>query len=310
MSIWDKDNLAKLGSKLKTGWDKATVKAADMADDSRDIGKELQIKAVADKLKQSSATWLMVYVDEMLDGTGRKTNKDSKADNSEVQSKGGVILQNIKSILIAIQPEVSTKISRKKVQAVTQFIDTALTSNIQDVESFEESFGVISNIFKGLDDLEGDVKTQNALQATDYAETLSVLIKGYDYEGRCASVLNKCNYNKLLDIAISDEAEVLNISDSLQAVIAKAKDLPAEQAVLIAPMMLNDFSKRADNLYYLDEDDLKALTALSGDLGSYNLSMSVPSTTSAYSKKYWDQLANSTVGNTGRALGWMANKFK
>jgi hypothetical protein len=302
MSFWDKDNLAKVSSKLKVGWNKASKKTSILADNSSDVASDLQIKAVGDKLKQSSATWLTVYVDEMLDGEGRK---DAKG-----QVKGAETLQAIKSILIAIQPEVSTKISRKKVQAVTQFIDTALTSNIQNVESFEASFGVISNIFKGLDDLSGDVKTQNALKATGNDEALSVLIEGYDYEGRCVSVLNKCSYNKLLDLAIRDEAEVLNISDALQGVIAKAKDLPAQQAVLIAPMMLNDFAQRAGKLYYLGEEDRKSLTKLSSELGSYNLSMSVPSTTSAYTKKYWDQITNSTVGNTGRALGWMANKLK
>jgi hypothetical protein len=302
MSFWDKENLSKVGSKLKTSWGKAAEKTSDMAGDSVDVATELQIKAVGDKLKQSSATWRAVYVDEMLYGEGRK---DAKGQN-----KGAEILQQIKSILISIQPEVSTKISRKKVQAVTQFIDIALTSDIRNVAAFEQSFGVISNIFKGLDSLSGDVKTEKALEATDNDKVLAVLIEGYDYQGRCASVLEKCSYNKLLDIAISDEAEVLNISDALQAVIAKAKDLPVEQAVLIGPMMINDFVQRADSLYHLDEDDLKSLTKLSGDLGSYNLSMSVPSTTSAYTKKYWDQIANSTVGNTGRALGWMANKLK
>ena len=73
MSFWDKENLSKVGSKLKTSWGKAAEKTSDMAGDSVDVATELQIKAVGDKLKQSSATWRAVYVDEMLDGEGGYT---------------------------------------------------------------------------------------------------------------------------------------------------------------------------------------------------------------------------------------------
>ena len=303
------------GSKLKNTWTKVADSTAgayeatvDAVKDSGRFAIDLQCKALRNKIATAGLSWDSIFVDEMLDGTRNKP---------EGTPSGADILKSIEEMLVDAQADITTIGSGKKVAAVIKDINKALDRPHDSAADYAAIYGAITNLSEGLDVLCDDAKTQKALAKQGNAEGFTNLVEMFDYQARCEGVVTRGNFNDLVTLAAAKPTgAVLSIDAAQQDAIVGTADAQSVQKVIAGRFILDVLKSNASYIYATD-DDAETLAALNADVGSYNLSLSVPKNAAALSKHYASQAMNSTVDYTGRAVAatgkassWVKDQFK
>jgi|GEM_PF-3512459 len=303
------------GSKLKNTWTKVADKTADAyeatLDAVKDSGKfaiELQSKALHSKIEAAALSWDAIFVDEMLDGTKHKP---------EGTPSGADILKSIEEILVDAQADITTIGSGKKVAKVIKDINKALDSKQDTAADYSTIYNAVTAIVEGLDVLSDDEKTQKALAKQGNAQGFGNLLDMFGYQTRCIAVLKRGNFKDLVPLATADAtAELLSINVAQREAIANTANASCIEQVSAGRFIL-DVLKNKSSYIFVADDEVATLSALNANVGTYNLSLSVPKNATALSKHYGNQALSSTVDYTGRAVAatgkasnWVKDQFK
>jgi hypothetical protein len=303
------------GSKLKHTWTKVADKTADAYEatvdavkDSAQFAIDLQSKALHSKIETAALSWDAIFVDEMLDGT---------KDKSEGTPSGADILKSIEEILVDAQANITTIGSGKKVANVIKEINKALDRPQNSAADYSAIYTAVTTLAEGLEGLCDDEKTQKALAKQGNAEGFANLVDMFGYQTRCDAVLMRGKFNDLVILATADEtAAVLSINAGQREAIANTANASSVEQVGAGRFIL-DVLKNKSSYIFIADDEAATLAALNADVGTYNMSLSVPKNAAALSKHYGNQALSSTVDYTGRAVAatgkassWVKDQFK
>tara|TARA_R110002126_G_scaffold13118_1_gene55969 strand:+ start:205922 stop:206863 length:942 start_codon:yes stop_codon:yes gene_type:complete len=303
------------GSKLKHTWTKVADKTADAYEatvdavkDSGQFAIDLQGKALHGKIETAALSWDAIFVDEMLDGTKSKP---------EGAPTGADILKSIEEMLVDAQANITTVGSGKKVAGVIKEINKALDSTQNSAADYSAIYSAVTTLADGLGALSNDDKTQKALAKQDNAEGFANLVGMFDYQTRCEVVLARGNFTDLVALATADTtATVLSISAGQREAITNTANASSIEQVGAGRFILDVLKSKSSYIFVVD-DEVEALAALNADVGTYNLSLSVPKNAAALTKHYGNQALSSTVDYTGRAVAatgkasnWVKDQFK
>ncbi len=316
MSFFSSDNLKKIKGQLTQAAGQAAEAGKKFADQAQDAAKQvqakynevaenptaaankMQIQALANRVEQARTNWMSVYLDEMLNDVSNKAAGGT--------AKGIDLLTSIKDILTLAQPRVKGVKSGEALGEIIINLGKITSSKGEvDVKSLEEFYKTTQKTIADVLSLDTNEKLQDALTKGGKKETFDVLVAGFSYDERCATVLAKCKPGKLATITASPAAEALGVS---------ALDVSNTDATKTISASVKALGKIADKAAALSTDltvdQSDAIYNLSEDICTYNLSMSVSSNAMAYASHYGAQLTNGAKAIAGQALGWIAKKNK
>lgn len=296
-----KDKVQKSGEALKDTWDVVSDKTVEIAEATVDAAKnadqtavDLQVKALQNKIELAALSWDAIYVDEMLDGT---------KGQPEGAATGAAILKQLEKVLIKAQSRITTIATGEKVGNVLTSINEALDTDKNSAEAYATVYEALTKVNAGLTELSEDAKVQNAIAKQGNTETYNNLVAAFNYDGRCENVLARGNFNDLVLLATEETtADVLNIKgDQVAAIKAVASEDSSATLVGAGRYVLGVLNEKSATVFAF-EDDADKISEVSNNIGTYNLSLSVPKDALSLTKHYGGQVLNATVDYTGKAI--------